>query len=57
VDPNMPSDIAWGVINVLEDPERRKWLGKNGRKRVLKEFTWSKIAEKTMELYEKTIKK
>jgi glycosyltransferase involved in cell wall biosynthesis len=57
VDPNMPSDIAWGVTNVLEDPERRKWLGKNGRKRVLKEFTWSKIAEKTMELYEKTIKK
>jgi glycosyltransferase involved in cell wall biosynthesis len=57
VDPNMPSDIAWGVINVLEDPGRRKWLGKNGRKRVLKEFTWSKIAEKTMELYKKTIKK
>ena len=57
VDPNNPSDIAWGVISVLENPERRKWLGKNGRKRVLKEFTWSKIAEKTMELYEKTIKK
>jgi glycosyltransferase involved in cell wall biosynthesis len=57
VDPNMPSDIAWGIINVLEDPERRKWLGKNGRKRVLNEFTWSKIAEKTIELYEKTIKK
>lgn len=57
IDPNMPSDIAWGIINVLENPERRKWLGKNGRKRVLKEFTWSKIAEKTMELYENTIKK
>jgi len=52
IDPNNPSDIAWGVISALENPERRKFLGKNGRKRVLAEFTWSKIAKKTMELYE-----
>jgi glycosyltransferase involved in cell wall biosynthesis len=57
VDPNNPSDIAWGVISVLEDLERRKWLGKNGRKRVLNEFTWTKIAKKTMDLYEQTLKK
>ena len=57
VDPNNPSDIAWGVISALEDPERRKWLGKNGRKRVLNEFTWTKIAKKTMDLYEQTLKK
>ena len=57
VDPNNPSDIAWGVMSALEDPEKRKWLGKNGRKRVLAEFTWSKIAQKTVELYETTIKK
>lgn len=47
VDPNNPSDIAWGVMNALESPEKRRWLGKNGRKRVLQEFTWSRIAEKT----------
>ena len=57
VDPNNPSDIAWGVMSALEDSEKRKWLGKNGRKRVLAEFTWSKIAEKTIKLYEKTIQK
>ena len=57
VDPNNPSDIAWGVMSALEDPEKRKWIGKNGRKRVLAEFTWSKIAEKTIKLYEKTIQK
>ncbi len=56
VDPNNPSDIAWGVISALEDPERRKVLGKNGRKRVLAEFTWSRIAEKTIELYESILK-
>jgi glycogen(starch) synthase len=52
IDPNNPSDIAWGVVSALENSERRKMLGKNGRKRVLAEFTWSKIAKKTVELYE-----
>ncbi len=57
VDPNNPSDIAWGVMNALESPEKRRWLGKNGRKRVLQEFTWSRIAEKTLELYKQVLKR
>jgi glycogen(starch) synthase len=57
IDPNNPSDIAWGIISSLENPERQKWLGKNGRKRVLNEFTWNKIAEKTIELYEMIAKR
>jgi glycosyltransferase involved in cell wall biosynthesis len=44
-------------MSSLESPERRKWLGKNGRKRVLQEFTWSRIAEKTIELYEQILKR
>lgn len=56
IDPNNPSDIAWGINSALENPEKRKWLGKNGRKRVLEEFTWDKIAEKTIELYEQIVK-
>jgi len=57
IDPNNPSDIAWGIMSALESPEKRKWLGKNGRKRVLQEFTWSRIAEKTLELYEQMLKR
>ena len=57
IDPNNPSDIAWGIMSALESPEKRKWLGKNGRKRVLQEFTWSKIAEKTLVLYEQMLKR
>ena len=57
IDPNNPSDIAWGITSALESPEKRKWLGKNGRKRVLNEFTWSKIAEKTVNLYEQLLKR
>jgi glycosyltransferase involved in cell wall biosynthesis len=57
VNPNDPSDIAWGITSSLETPERRKWLGENGRKRVLNEFTWDKVAERTLEVYEKIIKR
>ncbi len=57
VDPNSPADIAWGLTSTLEDAERRKWLGKNGRKRVLSDFTWDVIADRTLELYEQIIKK
>ncbi len=56
IDPNNPLDIAWGINSTLENNERMKWLGKNGRKRVLEEFTWDKIAEKTIQLYETIIK-
>lgn len=56
VNPSDSSDIAWGINSALETPEKRKWLGENGRKRVLNEFTWEKIAERTLEVYKKTIK-
>lgn len=57
IDPNNPSDIAWGIMNSLESPEKRRWLGKNGRKRVLNEFTWNKIAQKTVSLYESIVRR
>jgi glycosyltransferase involved in cell wall biosynthesis len=57
IDPSNPSDIAWGINSTLENPERRKWLGKNGRKRVLEEFTWDRIAEKTVEAYEQILRR
>ena len=57
VNPNNPEDIAWGINGVLESPEKRRWLGKNGRKRVLEEFTWDRVAEKTLELYQQMAKR
>jgi len=51
VNPNDPTDIAWGIINSLQDPQRKLQLGQNGRKRVLQEFTWDAIAKKTLQFY------
>jgi len=51
VNPNDPTDIAWGIISSLQDPEKKRQLGQNGRKRVLKEFTWDEIAKRTIQNY------
>lgn len=47
-----PADIAWGVIEVLKDPKRAKKWGENGRKRVLRYFTWREVAEQTLQVYQ-----
>jgi glycosyltransferase involved in cell wall biosynthesis len=57
VDPSNPADIAWGILSSLENPEKRKWLGKNGRCRVLNEFTWEKVAQRTLDVYQQIIKR
>ncbi len=51
INPNDPTDIAWGIIGSLENADTRRQLGLNGRKRVLKEFTWDEIAKKTIRVY------
>jgi len=52
VNGNDPVDIAWGVKQVLQDPERAKKWGENGRARVLSYFTWEKAAEQTLRVYQ-----
>ncbi|UCE43473.1 MAG: glycosyltransferase family 4 protein [Candidatus Bathyarchaeota archaeon] len=52
VNPNDPADIAWGITSAIQDPQRRVELGKNGRRRVLEEFTWDTATKRTAQLYE-----
>lgn len=53
VDPESPEDIAESVIELLEeDEELRERLGKNGRSRVLNNYTLDVVAERTMEIYD-----
>jgi len=57
VNGNNAADIAWGINEVLKDPERAKQWGENGRKRVIQYFTWRKAAEQTSQIYESLISK
>lgn len=47
-----PNDIAWGINLALEDMDRLRSWGKNARARALEEFTWTKAAERTLEIYQ-----
>ena len=47
-----PADIAWGIKEVLRNPDKARNWGENGRKRVLEFFTWRKVADETLKIYE-----
>jgi starch synthase len=43
--------LAAAVDELMRDPKRRVAMGKAARKRVLEQFTWSRIAEATLDFY------
>jgi starch synthase len=45
------NDLAVAVNEVLADPGRASALGKAGRRRAVEHFSWSAIAERTIEVY------
>ena len=55
VNPHDPGDIAWGIKLVLEDPERMREWGKNGRAKCLDIFNWPRAAKETLDIYEKVV--
>ncbi|MEV6633142.1 glycogen synthase [Actinoplanes sp. NPDC051470] len=52
VDPDrFVADLASALTGVLQDPARAKELGLAGRRRAVEKFSWSTIAEDTLEVY------
>ena len=50
-------DLAAPIVALLNDPAKAKKLGEAGRKRVEATFSWTAIADQTIELYESLVKK
>jgi glycogen synthase len=44
-------DLAAGVNQLLDDPERRRKMGLQSRDRVERHFSWSSIARRTLDFY------
>ena len=55
VDPENPEDLSKAIIKLLKNEELRKEMGKNGRKYVVENHSWKKIAEKIEEIIKRTI--
>jgi glycogen(starch) synthase len=51
VNPFEHKDIAWGIIQVLQLPDKGLQMGKNGRQRVLEEFSWDAVTQRTLDIY------
>jgi glycosyltransferase involved in cell wall biosynthesis len=55
VPPKNSEALASAIDQLLDQPERRLEMGRNGRARVLEHFTWRRAAERTVDVYREVI--
>ena len=51
VEPGRPEALAAAIRRLLEDPERSRAMGRAGRRRVEAQFSWTRVAARTREVY------
>jgi len=51
-EPMNSQDLAGKIRTILSNPDLAEKMGINGRERVVNKFTWEKVAEDIMEVYE-----
>jgi len=52
VRPRNPEELAFAIVSLLNDDEKRAKMGLNARKRTEREFSWQIIARQTQNLYD-----
>jgi glycosyltransferase involved in cell wall biosynthesis len=55
VPPQNGAALAHAMDTLLDQPARRLAMGKAGRERVLREFTWKRAAQRTVDVYREAI--
>ena len=53
---NNPDSLAWGILEVLKNPDRAKSLIDRAYKSLSAHFSWDKLAKQTVAIYERTIR-
>jgi glycogen(starch) synthase len=56
INPFNAEDIAWGIKAVLKSKEKSIQMGKNARKRVIEEFSWDVVTQRTLDIYQEYVK-
>ncbi|MCL6424137.1 glycogen synthase [Brachybacterium sp. JHP9] len=49
------ADLAAALVKMVSDPERAKQMGEASRRRATEHFSWTSIAERTLEVYRTVI--
>jgi glycosyltransferase involved in cell wall biosynthesis len=49
---NNPDSLAWGILEVLKNPNYRQWLIDNAYEDLERRFNWHKLARQTEEVYQ-----
>jgi glycogen(starch) synthase len=56
VNPFEPKDVAWGIIQVLQTPDKGAQWGKNARQRVITHFSWDAVTRRTIDIYKEFLR-
>ena len=52
-----PGDIAYKIINLLDNPGLRAKFGEAGNRKLVDNFTWDVLCDNTEKVYEELIEK
>jgi starch synthase len=55
VEPRDPGQLAEALSSLLQAPARAAEMGAAARQRVLREFSWTAIGRRTVEVYERLL--
>jgi len=55
IDPDS-AQLAEAIVELMDDPKLREEMGNNGRRLVMERFTWDKVADRMIELYQRVLK-
>jgi glycosyltransferase involved in cell wall biosynthesis len=53
---NNPDSVAWGILEVLKNPDYSQWLVNNAYADLEKRFSWPKLGKQTEIVYERVAK-
>ncbi len=55
VEPRSDEGLSEAIARLYHDPEKRYRMGKNGRAKVISDFNWKDISDKTIEVYQQVL--
>ncbi|MDZ8109733.1 MAG: glycosyltransferase family 4 protein [Nostoc sp. DedQUE12a] len=52
---NNADSLAWGILEVLRNPDYRQWLVDNAYEDLERRFSWPKLAKQTEQVYQRVV--